>query len=586
MQDKDSWVSAVSQVLDGYLLKAGGDRFADVGKVNLAKDLARCFELGEPVRMVLPGFPCKSPNDRDKTFGVLPDYGEVMAIDRLDRLGQEIAALHAPGCEIVILSDGTTFNDIVGVPDDVRRHYNQALRTLCVTHSIRWVSMEDLFPQASSPEALRATLVKQARLPWKNVEALIEQCQQDESLARSHDKLCSHLYNDLRLCRQPGQDEDEHLRQISYKAYQMMLRGQALNAAVDRFFPEHIRLSVHQYDNAGPKFTVALADGLHHVISPWHAVPVRQLDGGQSLCGRAEIDGSRHVQVTWQGRPWLLHETDGEALQGYRFELQKLPLFGLVVSDPMGLGFERLSTATLQALVRSFGFVCLKGCEYADQASFAADCARFGTIYRWAFGEVHVVKPADQPQGVVHSLEKTPLHWDLNLLPDSDPLVQRDPKFCAHTFMLYCKTPPQPGEGQTTIVDSRNALGKVGLRTARQWQGVDITYYTRMTYFGGSPRTYPLVDRDPRSGEPVLRYQEGCESSLQTLEQQVQGGDEVFQRELIEQLDGLVYDPHCLIAHEWAAGDLVLIDNYQTLHGRLPMSPASASRELWRVQVY
>ncbi|MDF9755144.1 isocyanide synthase family protein [Pseudomonas hunanensis] len=586
MQDKDSWMEAVGQVLDGYLLKAQGDRFDQAGRAHLARDLARCFDSGEPLRMVLPGFPCKSPNDHDKTFGVLPDHGEVIAIERLDRLAQELAELHAPGCEIAILSDGTTFNDIVRVPDDVRRAYNQALRTLCTTHCIRWVSMEDLFPQASSAEALRATLIKQARLPWKNVEALIEQCQHDEALGRTHDKLCSHLYNDLRLCRQAGQDEDEHLRQISYKAYQMMLRGQALNAAVERFFPGHVRLSVHQYDNAGPKFTVALAEGLDHVASPWHAVPVRQLDGRQTLRSRAQIDPARHVLVTWQGQPWLFHETAGEALEGFNFTLQKLPLFGLLVSDPLGLGFQRLSTETLQALVRSFGFVCLRGCEFTDQQAFAADCERFGTIYRWSFGEVHVVKPADQPQGVVHSLEKTPLHWDLNMLPDSDPLVQRDPKFCAHTFMLYCKTPPQPGEGQTTVVDSRNALRKVGLRTARQWQGIDLTYYTRMTYFGGSPRSYSLVDLDPRNGERVLRYQEGCQSSLQTLEQKVQGHDEDFQQALISQLDELVYDPECLIAHEWQAGDLVLIDNYQTLHGRLPMSAASAARELWRVQVY
>ncbi|MCE7766752.1 L-tyrosine/L-tryptophan isonitrile synthase family protein, partial [Pseudomonas putida] len=84
---------------------------------------------------------------------------------------------------------------------------------------------------------------------WKNVEALIAQSRHDETLSHAHDKLCSHLYNDLRLCREAGQSEDEHLLQIGYKAYQMMFRGQALNAAVNRFFPDDIRLSVHQYDN-------------------------------------------------------------------------------------------------------------------------------------------------------------------------------------------------------------------------------------------------------------------------------------------------------------------------------------------------
>ncbi|MCE6982991.1 clavaminate synthase, partial [Pseudomonas frederiksbergensis] len=84
----------------------------------------------------------------------------------------------------------------------------------------------------------------------------------------------------------------------------------------------------------------------------------------------------------------------------------------------------------------------------------------------------------------------------------------------------------------------------------------------------------------------ILRYQEGTESTLQTLSQEVHGFEAQAQQALLEQLNALVYDEDCLIAHAWVEGDLVLIDNYQTLHGRLPMSPASASRELWRVQVY
>ncbi|WP_422777215.1 isocyanide synthase family protein [Pseudomonas mediterranea] len=586
MEHRDAWITAVSDLLSGYLFKGTDDRFETQGREHLAYRLGQCFDQRRPVRLILPGFPCKSPNAIDQTFGVLPDYGEFMAIERLDQMGQAIAALHEPGCVVSILSDGTTFNDIVGVTDDVRAAYNRALRELCTTHTIEWVSMEDLFPQAQSAEAVRASLVKQARLPWKNLGDLIEQSRHDEALGRTHDNLCSHLYNDLRLCREDGQSEDEYLQQINYKAYQMMLRGQALNAAVDRFFPDDIRLSVHQYSNAGPKFTVGLAEGLSRVDSPWHAVPVCNLDGSQSLRARAQVDLDQHVLVTWQGQPWLYHQTEGPQAQGFEYELQKLPLFGLVVRDPLGLGFERLSTGLLEALVETFGFVCLKGCHFDDQDSFARSCERFGTVYEWAFGAVHVVKPADKPQGVVHSLEKTPLHWDLNMLPDSDAQVQRNPKFCASKFMLYCKTAPLPGEGQTTVVDSRNVLRKVGLQVARQWQAVNITYYTKMTYFGGSPRMYSLVDRHPRSGELILRYQEGTDSTLQTLSQSVQDHDEAAQQALLEQVNSLVYDPECLIAHPWSEGDLVLVDNYRTLHGRLPMSAGSASRELWRVQVY
>ncbi len=447
MEHRDAWIAAVSDLLAGYLLKDTDDCFEAQGRAHLALRLGHCFDQSLPVRLVLPGFPCKSPNAIDQTFGVLPDYGEVIAIERLDQLGQAIAALHAPGCVVSILSDGTTFNDIVGVADDVRVAYNRALRELCTTHTIQWVSMEDLFPQAQSAESVRASLVKQARLPWKNLGDLIEKSREDESLSQAHDHLCSHLYNDLRLCREEGQSEDEYLQQINFKAYQMMYRGQALNAAVDRFFGDDIRLSVHQYSNAGPKFTFGLAEGLTRVYSPWHAVPVCNLDGSQTLRTRAQVDLDHHVLVTYDGRPWLYHQTENPHAQGFEYELQKLPLFGLVVRDPLGLGFERLSTGLLEALVETFGFVCLKGSRFDDQDSFARSCERFGTLYEWAFGAVHVVKPADKPQGVVHSLEKTPLHWDLNMLPDSDAQVQRNPEILRQQIHAVLQDRAATGRG-------------------------------------------------------------------------------------------------------------------------------------------
>lgn len=64
----------------------------------------------EPIRMLLPGFPFKSPNTRDKVLGVLPDLGEELALKHLDGLCEKIKAVYEYGAECHITSDGLVYN--------------------------------------------------------------------------------------------------------------------------------------------------------------------------------------------------------------------------------------------------------------------------------------------------------------------------------------------------------------------------------------------------------------------------------------------------------------------------------------------
>lgn len=67
-------------------------------------------ERGEPVRMLLPGFPFKSPNTQDKVLGTLPDLGEEIALKHLDGLCTKIDAVYEHGSEMHITSDGLVYN--------------------------------------------------------------------------------------------------------------------------------------------------------------------------------------------------------------------------------------------------------------------------------------------------------------------------------------------------------------------------------------------------------------------------------------------------------------------------------------------
>ena len=72
-------------------------------------------ERKEPVRMLLPGFPFKSPNTRDKVLGVLPDLGEELALKHLDGLCEKIKAVYERGAECHITSDGLVYNGTTAV---------------------------------------------------------------------------------------------------------------------------------------------------------------------------------------------------------------------------------------------------------------------------------------------------------------------------------------------------------------------------------------------------------------------------------------------------------------------------------------
>lgn len=65
---------------------------------------------GESVKMLLPGFPFKSPNSRDKVLSNLPDLGEELALKHLNGLCENIKAVYEHGAEVHITSDGLVYN--------------------------------------------------------------------------------------------------------------------------------------------------------------------------------------------------------------------------------------------------------------------------------------------------------------------------------------------------------------------------------------------------------------------------------------------------------------------------------------------
>lgn len=64
----------------------------------------------EPIRMILPAFPFKSPNSRDKVLCTMPDFGEELALCHLNGLCENIAQVYEHGANVYISSDGLVYN--------------------------------------------------------------------------------------------------------------------------------------------------------------------------------------------------------------------------------------------------------------------------------------------------------------------------------------------------------------------------------------------------------------------------------------------------------------------------------------------
>lgn len=112
---------------------------------------------------------------------------------------------------------------------------------------------------------------------------------QDSSLLALYRGFSRFMLEDLDLHPQTQDLSRSKRKKLSSKvSFEMILRNQAYSNLVNLIFPDHIRLSIHAHNNAGPKFGVQLlnkkearavdsldteskgSSDLLHIPTPWH----------------------------------------------------------------------------------------------------------------------------------------------------------------------------------------------------------------------------------------------------------------------------------------------------------------------------
>lgn len=241
----------------------GGRRHCNLINAAIARN--------EPVVMILPAFPAKSPN-REKTLGPLPDMGEVLALKRLQRLCADISKIYRPGAELIICSDGRVFSDLVGVSDQDVSAYSRGIQKIVqafeLSH-IKFFDLENVLPKASFDE-MRSLLTENYSDMLEEVKQKTSQCPDAQQMFNGIHRF---MFED-QLVLKPGLSRTQARQQSKLLAYQVIQRSNAWSRLLEEYFPQAVRLSIHPQPIVSQKIGIRLLASADIWRTPWHSVPV------------------------------------------------------------------------------------------------------------------------------------------------------------------------------------------------------------------------------------------------------------------------------------------------------------------------
>lgn len=110
LSDDEKTAVSILKVIESYGVNYEKTGEEWKGLASFIPTVVEQVKKQEAVRMILPAFPFKSPNARDKVLGVLPDLGEELGLYHLNGLCENIGRVYGPGADVYISSDGLVYS--------------------------------------------------------------------------------------------------------------------------------------------------------------------------------------------------------------------------------------------------------------------------------------------------------------------------------------------------------------------------------------------------------------------------------------------------------------------------------------------
>ncbi|KDO19199.1 hypothetical protein SPRG_15642 [Saprolegnia parasitica CBS 223.65] len=595
---QDMIVQRVLKSLTPLLHQLPTDRFDAEGRAKVEAIVRRAIDAKQPITFVIPAFPFKSPNTTEKTLGVLPDRGEELAMERLETLCQEIERLYPIGVQMVIFSDGRIFNDIIGVSTDAMDAYMAELEAMAVAAKHSHIKFDRLEHYTTSEDP-NQELLERYNCDKIDMKKLLKD---DAGVLATYRGFRRFLTKDL-AHKWVGMSNSAIDKAAGAAAKLMIQRNMAFSTLVDDCYPDAVRLSIHAYDNAGPKYGVALIPQLESSngsipTTPWHCVMVTDMHGREFSAKHEDIDLELYELQYKFGRPWCYMAKVELAPEWATLNISVSPWrqgVTLTSQNNEMVSVTAVPRHLLRTLATKYSVVLLRGFRTDEDLDTVA--SHIGEILMWPTGSTLELKQDGAAGLASRSHEPMAFHYDgmFKRIPDSDilgdvPLYQ--------FFQCLAPYPERDSPfGRTMFVDTRRLLAALPPTDVARLRTLKMTATTAANVmYGSATLTHhmDLVCQHPVDGQEILRFHEPWDAdktNLQPTQIAIRSKNEaateadhaIEQAWVFETLVPLLYSDEFKYAHEWQAGDYVLSDNVAQLHSRTPVP--KAGREIRRIHV-
>ncbi|KAI1330922.1 Clavaminate synthase-like protein [Xylariaceae sp. FL0255] len=586
---------AAALVLNRYRIEYKNDWDIPESILNSQNQIEKALEQGRPIELVIPAFPFKSSNRTKKVLGPLPDEAERLSLLHLN--GLCLAIKDAADCDtfLTIVSDGITYNDILGVSDKEVWSYGQHLREMAKLngcHCIRFARICDLTGHESDDlceETYLANVSENRALLETNTPAgfeVADAISSDTDMEKTKFLMSEREDNS-------GRTRSQMERENSAIAKSMIIRGkvsstydrQAFAVAVKARYPDSVRLSIHPSNDTNKVSITMLPQDNEVVMTPWHGVVV--------LSHALSVPSLTHDIVYVDGRPSYFRERS-ELLNwaGMDVTFEFLYPCGIMIKPAHPTSIYPLSMVDMQK-IRTLATTCspivLRGFSNTkDRRAFIAKAYDLGPVLPWKSGVIQEVKDEsnnDPGSNSVVSAEAMPMHYDgmfkIKMITDEKTGKEKKVSDTPHFQYFVSQSAAQPGDGYTLFASSdlfaRYLPQAYGIRKLEK-----IKWTCRSHgFFEHVMEDIPLVVRHPTRNSPCIRWHQPWprwRTAYGYADISIDNGSQ----SLIPLVDSLLFDRRVCLRFSWHEGDVLVSDNFAMLHTRTSFS-TDHPRELWRI---
>ena len=308
--DQEALIEQIVDIIAAYRISGPTDRYKDGMRPKMLDTVRTFVTKGEPINMLVPAYPFKSPNHEAKVLGPLPDIGERMSLEHFNSIGARIQRIYPKGAQVTIVSDGLCYNDLLGVSDKEVFNYTKGLHRIAESRGLEHLRFTDIFelignePSPTTAEEysycigqLKERLFASFRPSGYNFD---ENIKQDKNALSTYRGYIKFLESDLAtFFSESGMSKSAIKKYSSKVARGMIERGKAFSTLVDSKSPVHVRLSIHASDNTR-KLSVTLLPHERYSsfpVTPWHNTPYLDVTNVSLNLGRKPINGDVKYKV-------------------------------------------------------------------------------------------------------------------------------------------------------------------------------------------------------------------------------------------------------------------------------------------------